>query len=92
MATIYEAADRLGLTTRRVRQLEDAGVLFRGPEGFDLDESVRRYRIFTEHDVEAAIHDIEAANQGISAVFLRLGAEFEHCATARARSRGRTSG
>lgn len=70
-----EMAERIGLTARRVRQLEEIGVLVRNAaEVFDLDWNSRRYRIFAERDCDAAAHEIERAGRDVDAAFSALRA------------------
>jgi hypothetical protein len=71
-----ELANRIGLTSRRVRQLEDAGVFVRGAEGqFDVDCKAERYRRYSDGNIDLVTDEIERLGQAVNAGLDRLHAE-----------------
>jgi hypothetical protein len=57
-----DLAKELAISDRRVRQLEEQGVIVRDPDGnYKLDRNRRRYRQFIERDVEGVANDVEEA-------------------------------
>jgi hypothetical protein len=67
-------ADRVGLTARRVKQLEtEEAVFVRGPNGtFDLEWNAGRYRTYIEKDIDSVCHEIERCARDIDAGLDRL--------------------
>jgi hypothetical protein len=50
-----DLAKELAISDRRVRQLEERGVVIRHPEGgYDIHRNRRRYRLFIDRDLEGA--------------------------------------
>ena len=56
----------LGLTERRIRQLEAEGVVERidGQRKYDLSANKRRYEVYASDDAELVIPEIERAAGG----------------------------
>jgi hypothetical protein len=62
-----ELARHLGLTARRIRQLEDDSVISRGHDNlYDVENCERRYRAFREGDRVAASYEIERLAREVS--------------------------
>jgi hypothetical protein len=62
-----ELARHLGLTARRIRQLEDECVISRGHDNlYDFDKCERRYRVFREGDRVAVSYEIERLAREVS--------------------------
>jgi hypothetical protein len=57
-----DLAKELAISDRRVRQLEERGVVIRHPEGgYDIHRNRRRYRLFIDRDLEGAANGVEEA-------------------------------
>jgi hypothetical protein len=66
LRTQCELADALDISDRRVRQLEELGVIVRHPNGgYDIDKNRRRCRIFTDHDIDLATTAVEQAARDV---------------------------
>ena len=62
LTTQSKLANELGVTDRRVRQLEDQGVIVRDCDGgYDVGLNRRRYRLFIDHDVDRVATAVEEA-------------------------------
>lgn len=73
-----ELAEYLGLTERRVRQLEDEGVFVRDAnELFDVARNADRYRVYSRKDVDTVADEIERLGSAIDAGMNRLYAESD---------------
>jgi hypothetical protein len=60
-----DLAKELAISDRRVRQLEEQGVIIRRPDGdYDIDRNRRRYRVFIGRDLEGAANSVEKAAKG----------------------------
>lgn len=71
-----ELARHLGVTDRRVRQLEAEKVIERLDDGgYDLDESRRRYRLYASGDMDAVCRQIEDGSKCVDEMFSRMRAE-----------------
>jgi hypothetical protein len=71
-------ASRLGLTKRRVRQLEDEGVFVRSvDEMFDVAWNVERYRLYSRKDVETVVDEINRVGTAIESGMDRLYSESD---------------
>jgi hypothetical protein len=69
-----EIADAIGVTRRRVQQLEREGVLIRDPANnlFARDWNGRRFAIFKARDFEGAARELERAGEDLQAGLDRL--------------------
>ncbi len=73
-----ELARHLGISDRRVRQLEAEKIVERLPDEptrYDLDASARRYRLYAGGDMDAVCRQIEEASTRIDNMFSRMRAE-----------------
>ena len=73
-----ELARHLGISDRRVRQLEAERVVERldgEPARYDLDVNVRRYRLYAARDVDTICQEVEAATKSLDNMFDRLRQE-----------------
>ena len=73
-----ELARHLGISDRRVRQLETELVVSRldgDPARYDLDVNARRYRLYSDHYTDTASREIEEASACVQRMFDRLRAE-----------------
>jgi hypothetical protein len=64
MKAVIELARHLGLSDRRIRQLEREQVIERldnEPARYDLDECAGRYRLYDRGDIEAVCQEIQRA-------------------------------
>ena len=76
MGDTAKMAKQLGLTVRRVQQLEEIGVLIRNAkEVFELEWNANRYRIFVDGSHDEAANEIERAGRDLDRAFDRLRAE-----------------
>jgi DNA-binding Lrp family transcriptional regulator len=70
-----ELAWRLGISDRRVRQLESEGVVERldgEPPRYDLDANARRYRLYVDHDIDTVCREVEEASGDVDDLFERM--------------------
>ena len=73
-----ELARHLGISDRRVRQLEAEQIIERladEPTRYNLDASARRYRLYAGGDMDAVCRQIEEASTRIDHMFSRMRAE-----------------
>ncbi len=73
-----ELARHLGVSDRRVRQLEVEQIITRldgEPALYDLDVNIRRYRLYADHDIDVICREIEQAAQRVEDLFKLLRAE-----------------
>jgi hypothetical protein len=71
-----EMSERIGVTVRRVRQLEELGVLIRNAKKvFEIEWNANRYRVFADGSHDESSHEIERAARDLDAAFDRLRAE-----------------
>lgn len=73
-----ELARYLGVSDRRIRQLEADHVITRydgEPPRYHLDINARRYRIYVDHDIDTACRAVEEAAAGIDDLLKRLREE-----------------
>jgi phage terminase Nu1 subunit (DNA packaging protein) len=57
-------ADVLNLTTRRVQQLEDRGVIIRQPDGgYDVERNRDRYWLFRDHKMDRVVLELEGSGR-----------------------------
>ena len=71
-------ARHLGISDRRVRQLETELVISRldgDTARYDLDVNSRRYRLYADHDTDTAAREIDEASACVQRLFGRLRAE-----------------
>ena len=62
LASQSELASALAISDRRVRQLEDQGVIPCHPDGgYDVDRCRRRYRLFIDRDIDRVATAVEEA-------------------------------
>ena len=70
-----ELARHLGVSDRRVRQLEAECVVERldgEPARYDLDANARRYRLYADHDIDTVCQEVEAATKDVADLFDRM--------------------
>ena len=70
-----ELARRLGISDRRVRQLEAECVVERldgEPPRYDLDANARRYRLYADHDIDSICREVEEASRDLDDLFDRM--------------------
>jgi hypothetical protein len=75
-----ELARHLGVTDRRVRQLEVEEVIERldgEPVRYDLEASARRYRVYAAHDMDTVCRNIEEAAEDVDVMFDRMRQESD---------------
>ena len=73
-----ELARHLGVSDRRVRQLEAEHIVSRldgEPVTYDLDASVRRYRLYVAHDIDTVCRELERAAESVDGMLMRMRAE-----------------
>jgi hypothetical protein len=71
-----ELASVLSVTDRRVRQLEDEGVILRHPDGkYDEDRNRRRHRQFIDRDIDQVAIGVEEAARRADDALDQLRAE-----------------
>ncbi len=73
-----ELARHLGVSDRRIRQLEAEQIIERLPDEptrYNLDASARRYRLYAGGDMDAVCRQIEEASTRIDDMFTRMRAE-----------------
>jgi hypothetical protein len=59
-----DLAKQLAISDRRVRQLEEHGVIVRHPKGnYDLDRNRRRYRLYVDRDIDQVAIGVEEATK-----------------------------
>lgn len=78
IADQHELARHLGVSDRRIRQLEAANVIVRldgEPVRYDLDANVRRYRMYADRDMDAACREVELASAYVDEMLGRMRAE-----------------
>lgn len=72
-----QLADRLGISTRRVRQLEDLGVVVAEGRGrYDAENNARRYSAFATKDQAAVLIEIEDAAGRVEHGLAQLAKRF----------------
>ena len=70
-----ELARHLGVSDRRVRQLEAEGVVERldgEPPRYDLDANARRYRLYADHDIDTVCREVEEASRDVDDLLGRM--------------------
>jgi hypothetical protein len=68
-----ELARHLGLTARRIRQLEDECIISRRDDNlYDVEKCERRYRVFRDGDRAAVSYEIERLAREVSREMNRL--------------------
>ncbi len=73
-----ELARHLGVSDRRIRQLEAEQVVERLDDGgYDLDASARRYRLYANRDTDAACLEVEVATKDLADLFDRMREETD---------------
>ena len=73
-----ELARHLGISDRRVRQLEAELVISRldgDPARYDLDVNARRYRLYANRDIDTVCDEILEATKDVEDVLKRLANE-----------------
>jgi hypothetical protein len=76
LANQSELADALRISDRRVRQLEDRGVVVRHSDGnYDVDRNRRRYRLFIDRNIDEVTAGVEKAAKGADDALDELRAE-----------------
>ncbi len=69
-------ADALNLTTRRVQQLEDRGVIIPQPDGdYDLERNRDRYWLFRDHQMDRVLSELEQAAERADQLISRIRKE-----------------
>ena len=74
-----QLARHLGISDRRVRQLEAECVVERldgEPPRYDLDANARRYRLYADHDIDTVCEEVEEASRDVDDLFLCFGVQF----------------
>ena len=70
-----QLARHLGISDRRVRQLEAECVVERldgEPPRYDLDANARRYRLYADHDIDTVCQEVEEATKDLADMFDRM--------------------
>jgi hypothetical protein len=76
LANQSELANALGISDRRVRQLEEQGVIIRCPDGnYDVDWCLRRYRLFIDRDINQVAMAVERAVERVDNALDQLRGE-----------------
>jgi hypothetical protein len=71
-----DLATELGISDRRIRQLEEKGVVVRNTRGnYDVDRNRRRYRLFIDRDMERVANEVEEAAERAADVLDQMRAE-----------------
>jgi phage terminase Nu1 subunit (DNA packaging protein) len=74
LANQSELADALEISDRRVRQLEDRGVVVRHSDGnYDVDRNRRRYRSFIDRNIDEVTAGVEKAAKGADDALIKCG-------------------
>ena len=70
-----ELARHLGVTDRRVRQLEAEHIVERldgEPTKYDIDVCARRFRLYANYDIETVCRELEQAAEEVDRMLTRM--------------------
>ena len=75
-----ELARHLGVTDRRVRQLEAEHIVERldgEPTKYDIDVCARRFRLYANHDIETVCRELEQAAEEVDRMLTRMRSQTD---------------